>query len=288
VTVADTLALWGIQRAPEVVELAAASGLNLAVACALLEQESGGGWNVWGNDGVNTGNAYLKGSTVTQSAYEVYRALRRAGQIGNQGVGPCQLTATGFQDQADQLGGCWDWRCNVRVGFGALAGLMRTYGNDGIRRYNGSGPDAQIYLQQMLAKTAAWTARIGPSNLAPAVLPAPAPRPVPVVEDDLMASIVITPDPSGRFHESVGAEAGGGSAIATSGWVTFGSTYGGTTWTVAALGVDGAILGYWPGVRTNNNTQTARQLPDGTRAVTVEGQRDNDGTRPWASAWSLR
>ena len=37
-----------------------------------------------------------------------------------QGVGPCQLTYWVLQDAADRLGGCWDWRCNVRVGFTLL------------------------------------------------------------------------------------------------------------------------------------------------------------------------
>lgn len=99
------------------------------------------------------------------------------------------------------------------------------------------------------------------------------------VEDDPMTSIpLIRYDGAGRFQEACGAEPGGR--------VTFGSTYGGTTWTVAALGADGAVLGYWPRVRTQNNRSEMRILPAGTSAVTVEGQRDNDGTRPWASAWA--
>jgi hypothetical protein len=119
-------------------------------------------------------------------------------------------------------------------------------------------------------------------------LAAQTPSPAAVLEDDLMASIAIIPDPAGKFHEAVGAEAGGGSNVATTGYVTFGSTYGGTTWTVAALSAAGKVIGYWPGVRTTNNTSVGYQLPDGTRAVTVEGQIDNSGTRPWATTWCLR
>lgn len=115
--------------------------------------------------------------------------------------------------------------------------------------------------------------------------PSPTPR---ALEDDLMASITITVDSGGRFHEAVGAEAGGGSQVATSGWATFGSTYGGTTWTVAALGADATVLGYWKDVRTGNNTSTNVKMPDGTRAMTFEGTADNTGTRPWASTWCLR
>lgn len=126
-------------------------------------------------------------------------------------------------------------------------------------------------------------------DLAGAGTPAPSPSPrTPPPEDDLMASITINVDRGGRFHEAVGAEAGGGSQVASSGWITFGSTYGGTTWTVAALSADATVLGYWKDVRTNNNKSTNVQMPDGTRAVTVEGTADNTGTRPWASAWCLR
>lgn len=280
----DNLDLWGIQRAAEVVETAAAVGLPLTIAASLLEQESGGGRNVWGSDAVQTGGAYIKGAEVTRAAYLAYKAIR--GQVGNQGCGPCQLTATGYQDQADALGGCWIPRNNMMVGFRAMADLIRQHGTpDGLRRYNGSGPWAEAYREQMLARIAKWAARLGAEGAA-----APAPTPtfnVPAQEgDDPMASIPLSFDPSGRFHESIGAEAG--SAVASRGYVTFGSTYGGTTFTVAALGNDATVLAYWPDVRITNNTQTARELPVGTRHVTCEGQRDNEGTRPWCSVWALR
>lgn len=288
--VVESLTNWGIRNAADVVELAAESGLALNVAVALLEQESGGGHNVWGSDGVATGGAYVKGAEVTRDAYLNYRRLCDAGAIGSQGVGPVQLTSRGYQLQADALGGCWDPRANMAVGFRTLAGLMRAQGTaNGIRSYNGSGAMADRYRDQMLAKAAAWASRLGSgSTVTPAPFaPSPVPRTGSALEDDLMAPIPLTFDAAGRFHEAIGAEAGGGSAVAGSGFVTFGSTYGGTTWTVAALGEQG-VLDYWPNVRTTNNTSTNRALPPGTRSVTVEGIRDNDGTRPWASAWSLR
>lgn len=158
----ESLAAWGVRRPLEVAELAAAVGLELAAAAALLEKESAGGRNVWGHDGVETGGAYVKGGEVTRAAYEAYRALRRAGQIGAQGVGPCQLTHSGYQDQADQLGGCWDWRTNITVGFRALAGLQRQSGaRDGFRRYNGSGPAAEAYADDAMARLARWRDRLG-------------------------------------------------------------------------------------------------------------------------------
>jgi hypothetical protein len=287
-TLVNTLSLWGVQLPDDVVELAATAGLPLVVAVSLLDQESAGGHNVWGSDGVSTGGVYIKGAPVTRETYLAYKTLRQAGRIGNQGVGPCQLTATGYQDQADALGGCWIPRNNMLVGFRVMADLIRRYGtSDGIRRYNGSGPWAETYRAQMLARINTWTARLGTGGV---IAPTPAPRPsVPTQEgDDLMTAISINVNPGLSFHEAIGAEAGGGSAVASSGWVTWGSTYGGTTWKVAALGMDGAVLGYWPDVRTTNNQQTSRPLPDGTRCVTIEGQVDNEGTRPWAAVWCLR
>jgi hypothetical protein len=59
----------GIVRPDEVVKIARKEDLELAVACTLLEKESGGGRNVWGNDGVDTCGNYDKGSSVTQAAY---------------------------------------------------------------------------------------------------------------------------------------------------------------------------------------------------------------------------
>lgn len=111
---------------------------------------------------------------------------------------------------------------------------------------------------------------------------------LPDTEDDLMGAFRITPDAGGRFHEAQGAEAGGGSQVAARGWLVFGSTYGGTTWTCAALAADGKVLGYWKDERTTNNQLIVKDLPAGTRCVTAEGQVDNAGTRPWASTYGVR
>lgn len=158
-TAVQVLEQGGILRAGEVVELATAAGLDLAAAATLLIKESGGGRNLWGHDAVNTGGLYVKGSEVTKAAYLAYKAQRT--RLGAQGVGPCQLTWPGYQDQADQLGGCWDWRCNVTIGFRALAGGIKARGlREGFRRYNGSGPAAERYAGDAMAKYGAWKSRL--------------------------------------------------------------------------------------------------------------------------------
>lgn len=201
-TVAASLAAWGILRPAEVVELAAAAGLDLACAVTMLEKESGGGRNVWGSDGVDTGGAYVKGGPVTRDNYLAYRALAQAHKIGRQGVGPAQLTYYTLQDQADLVGGCWDWRANVTVGFRHLAQLQRSYGiRGGFRRYNGDGPAAERYADDALARLAKWRTRIGPTP-AP-----PTPTAAPVEDDDmtpeqaqkldiLFSQLVTGPDPA--------------------------------------------------------------------------------------------
>jgi hypothetical protein len=161
----DVLTQNGIRNAQLVVEAAQIAGLELASAAAMLEKESAGGRNVWGHDGVPTGGAYVKGAEVTRSAYMAYKRALELGKAGRQGVGPCQLTYGPFQDQADDMGGCWEPTFNIRVGFRVLQGLIASYGvRDGFRRYNGSGEAAVRYADDVMAKRAAWQARLSGST----------------------------------------------------------------------------------------------------------------------------
>lgn len=176
----STINLWGLHIGADIVEMATETGLPLNYACALVEQESGGR-NVWGSDGVQTGGAYVKGAEVTRESYLAYRALRTQGAIGNQGAGPVQLTATVYQQRADAAGGTWVVRANLKVGFAALAELMLQYGDDGIRRYNGSGPAAEKYRDSVKAKAAQWALRLG---ISPAAATFITPSPEVDLQDD--------------------------------------------------------------------------------------------------------
>ena len=162
-TPADILTAGGILRAPEVIELAAAAGLDLAAAAVVLLKESGGGNNVWGHDHVVIApNTYAPGAIVTKPAYLAYKQAVLAGRAGRQGCGALQLTWGGYQDQADALAGCWDWRSNVTVGFAALAAHIRNGGmRGGFRDYNGSGPAAEAYADDAMARYLVWRTRLG-------------------------------------------------------------------------------------------------------------------------------
>lgn len=129
-------------------QLSALHGIPLPLACAILMQESGGGINEFGHDPT----IFIGAGAVTKAKYLAYAKLRdRTAEC--QGVGPMQLTSSGLQKQADQLGGCWQPRWNIAVGLHYLAEVLDQHpGNAaaGIAAYNGSGPAAERYAQHVL------------------------------------------------------------------------------------------------------------------------------------------
>lgn len=154
----DAMRRYGIRNPHVAYQEAVRAHLNIALACALLEQESGGGINEFGHDPT----ICVGWGTVTRLKYAAYKARRRlSGNRLMQGVGPCQLTWWSTQDQADAEGGCWKPRFNMRVGFAHLAYNIRRYGlKAGVAAYNGSGPAAQRYAEHVLAKEAIWRTRL--------------------------------------------------------------------------------------------------------------------------------
>lgn len=180
---AAVLAANGMANAAVIVQAAVMEGTDLAVAATLVAGESWGR-HVWGHDPVSTGGCYVKGGSVDQANYLAYRAQMRAGKIGRQGCGISQATSAQYQDTADQLGGCWDMLANARSGFRGAQALIRRYGlRDGMRRYNGSGPAAERYADNFMARHATWQSRLAGATAAPAPAPAaPAAPPRPKVE----------------------------------------------------------------------------------------------------------
>ena len=175
----------GIVNPQWTVEAAKNVRLELAIACAFLEQESGGGRNVFGHDRDGQGNYIFPAMdgtvAVTEELYTEYKRRRGPkGKGGMQGVGPMQLTWYSFQDRADELGGCWHPRANMQTGFEHAADLIRRNGmNLGIKTYNGSGAQADHYLQQMLPRIEKWRAKlkVAPEPLAAPTPPAASPAP---------------------------------------------------------------------------------------------------------------
>lgn len=129
------------------------TGVPFYVTCAFLEQESGGGANVFGHDPTQFAGA----GTVTKRKYLRYKAARHAGK-GMQGVGPMQLTWYAFQDRADELGGCWRPYPNLLAGLEHIRHLHDARQNWRLtaRDYNGTGPAAERYADQMVDRLAKW------------------------------------------------------------------------------------------------------------------------------------
>lgn len=141
----DVMRQGGIVDPTLTLQEARRAAIPLPLACALLEQESSGGHNVFGHDPVANP---VRGGPVTRERYLEYKRNRAAG-LGMQGVRPCQLTWYAYQDRADALGGCWKPALNMRVGFDVLAASIREVGlRAGIRGYNGTGGAAERYARR--------------------------------------------------------------------------------------------------------------------------------------------
>lgn len=155
----------GILMPAECLAAAREAKLPLHLAASLLVQESGGGRNVYGHDPTIFVGGPGGGlpNEVTEANYKEYLRLRgEQGEGGMQGVGPCQLTWWSYQDEADELGGCWDPLANMRVGFKRLADDIRRYGlHPGVKAYNGSGAAADAYATEVLARADTFRAKLG-------------------------------------------------------------------------------------------------------------------------------
>ncbi len=147
----------GIVYAEETLHARTVAKLGLPVAAALEMVESGGR-NIYGHDFDSHGNKTpgWGWGLVTKANYAAFLEARNATGVSN-GVGPCQLTSPGLQDQADQAGGCWLPTHNLAVGFHLMHGLIDQYGlQDGVAAYNGGPggrhlPQCQAYATHLIA-----------------------------------------------------------------------------------------------------------------------------------------
>jgi hypothetical protein len=175
----DVLRAHGILMPEVMIRAAQLEGVELAVAATVLMNETGGGKNIFGHDGVPTGDTYVKGGPVTRESYLAYRAWMRGGSGRRQGVGPTQATSAQYQDTADALGGAWDPLANCRSGFRGIGALIKAYGvQQGARRYNGSGPAAETYGQRFMSRYLVWRALLAGTDISvtPGPVAAPARR----------------------------------------------------------------------------------------------------------------
>lgn len=133
---------------------AAKAGVPLVHALVLLDMESSGGQNIFGEPKQPCGQP--RWSTVTEQSYREYRARRD--ECGSQGVGPMQLTWPATQDTADAQGGCWDVRVNIRVGLTQFAEHLQRgdSARDAYSLYNTGKPGDTPYARKALSLLPHW------------------------------------------------------------------------------------------------------------------------------------
>lgn len=149
----------------DVAEEADRAGLDLALCCALISQESGGrnifgaDWGVRGADRIPF--AHLP---CTKERVEALVAHVRSGGVSN-GVGPVQITWRDYLYEAQRLGGAHIPRISMRVGFKVLADHLKAYGYEGgLGAYN-AGPGNRntvrwTYTQSVINHHNAWKKRL--------------------------------------------------------------------------------------------------------------------------------
>lgn len=156
---------YGVQNAQAAIEAQAHPERPVLSQClALLENETGGGRNVFGGEGTACPTEWYE-QPVTHERYTVYRDRRDAGETPN-GVGPTQITDPALQIEAERQGGCWVPVHNMNVGFGFLHELMLEHGTqEGFRAYNGSGPAAEAYAERAMRWATIWHDRFAAHGL---------------------------------------------------------------------------------------------------------------------------
>jgi hypothetical protein len=155
---------FGLDNADAIQVAAKRAGLPFAVACALMEKESGGR-NIYGHD---AGGAGPHGQPVTEANYRRFIAAVLDGATSN-GVGPAQITWAGSLVNGKRDGGFftimqdrglrpWVPVDNMRFGFELLAGYHAQTGSwiAAGERYNG----AREYGVDLAKKIAAWRLRL--------------------------------------------------------------------------------------------------------------------------------
>jgi hypothetical protein len=104
--------------------------------------------------------------------------------------------------------------------------------------------------------------------------------PPPSSSEDPVAVIEIRPGADGTFRHTVMAEAGSSSQTVAKAWITYGSAWGVTRFTITPLKADGTAMGQNTQDVANNKSGWF-ELPDGVHMVTIEGK--SSGSVPAAA-----
>ena len=135
-------------------------GLELAVACATTQLESGG-LNIYGQDPASSWMSDLWEKPVTRTNYLGVRRGIDEGRPSN-GIGRKQLTSPSLQLAADKRGGCWVDEHNCGEGDAFFLALINQTGSlwAAAYHYNGAGAAAQDYANRFLGIVGTWRQRL--------------------------------------------------------------------------------------------------------------------------------
>jgi hypothetical protein len=162
----------GFSFGPAIVAGAKHAGVQLALALALVEQESGFR-NIFGCDSGHPRNSapWCHQDVTRQRVHELITFVDHGG-VSN-GVGLTQLTSIDLIKRAEAEGGAHTVDAQCRVGFRFLHDLIeRNHEREGIGAYNGGeGHPNMRYADSVLALRAKWQSRInqalGGNGVAP-------------------------------------------------------------------------------------------------------------------------
>jgi hypothetical protein len=146
----------GFSFGPAIVAESKRAGIQLALALALVEQESGFR-NIFGCDLGRRDTAPWCHQDVTHGRVEALIRWVDGGGISN-GVGLTQLTSIDLIRQAEADGGAHTVEAQCRVGFGYLHGLVERHGERvGIGAYNGGEGNPNLdYADSVLGLRGKW------------------------------------------------------------------------------------------------------------------------------------
>jgi len=194
----------GFSFGPAILAESKRAGIQLALALALVEQESGFR-NIFGCDRGPRKTAPWCHQDVTHERVEALIKFVDGGGKSN-GVGLTQLTSIDFIRQAEAKGGAHRVEAQCRVGFGHLHDLIERHNERvGIGAYNGGeGNPNLVYADSVLGLRGKWQMRInqalggngaGPSGDA-------------VVHRDLILTTPFTEGPDvGALQQAINARA---------------------------------------------------------------------------------
>jgi hypothetical protein len=137
------------------------AGIPYRIACALIEQESGGR-NVWGNDAGGTFSGYP--GPVTRDGYAIfYWLVVEQGALSN-GVGPAQITWRGYLADARERGyRLWVPSENLAYAFehilGPFADQRGTWHRAVAAYHDPDEGQAEDYAEQVMARAEVWAER---------------------------------------------------------------------------------------------------------------------------------